>query len=116
MSNFLVVGRLLILLFCACLLGQREYAEVPHELEDVCEQVRGDGGAVGLLEVELLDVGALVEAADGGHQHAVHVLLRPEPPRVLREEEDDVLHQLLPRQAVVARHLQRTEDLQVKAC
>ena len=113
---YLQVGRLLRLLFCACLLGQREYAEVPHELEDVCEQVRGDGGAVGLLEVELLEVGALVEAADGGHQHAVHVLLRPEPPRVLREEEDDVLHQLLPRQAVVARHLQRTEDLQVKAC
>ena len=79
----------------------------------MCEQVRCDGGAVGILEVELLDVGALVQAADGGHEDAVHVLLLDaEPPRVLREEEDDVLHQLLARQAVVAGDLERAQHLQ----
>ena len=77
------------------------------------EQVRCDGGAVCFLEIELLDVGALVKAADRGHQHAVDVLLRAEPPRVLREEEDDVLHQLFASQAVVAGHLERAQNLKL---
>ena len=77
------------------------------------EQVRCDGGAIGLLEIELLNVGALVQAADRGHQDAVDVLLCAESPRVLREEEDDVLHQLFARQAVVACHLERAQDLQI---
>ena len=55
---------------------------------------------------------SLVQATDGGHEDAVDVLLGAEPPRVLWEEEDDVLHQLLPRQAVVAGHLQRAQHLQ----
>ena len=56
---------------------------------------------------------SLVQATDGGHEDAVDVLLRAEPPRVLREEEDDVLHQLLARQAVVAGHLECAQDLQL---
>ena len=53
------------------LLGQSQDSETVEMLEGVSQQVGGDGAAVGLLQVQLLHVAALVEAADGGHQHSV---------------------------------------------
>lgn len=42
-------------------------------LQGVCEEVGGDGGAVRLLQVELLQVAALVQAANCRHQHTIVV-------------------------------------------
>ena len=113
------------------LFGQGEHPDTVEVLEGVREEVGGDGGAVRHLQVELLQVAALVQAADGRHQHAVvipgqaagweHVRtniielgspLGTEPLDMFGEEERDVLHQLLARQVVVARHLQRAQHLQ----
>jgi hypothetical protein len=93
------------------LLREGQDSKVVHELKYVRKQVSRDGRAVGLLEVELLDAGALVQATDGRHEHAVDVSLRPEPPRVLREEEYDVLHEVLARRVEVAGDLERAEDV-----
>ena len=47
------------------LLRQRQHLQLVQELEDVSKKVGRDGGRVGqLLQVELLDLGALVEAAN----------------------------------------------------
>ena len=88
-----------------------EDPDVIEVFESVGEQVGGDSGAVRPLQVELLQVGAVVEAADGWHEHPVIVPLGPEPLDVLGEEESDVLHQLLAREVVVSGHLQGAEHL-----
>ena len=47
------------------LLRQRQHLQLVQELEDVSQKVGRDGGRVGqLLQVELLDLGALVEATN----------------------------------------------------
>ena len=84
---------------------QGEDPDVVEVFESVGEQVGGDGRAVCPLQVQLLQVAAVVEAADGGHQHPVIVPLRPEPLDVLGEEEGDVLHELLAREVIVTGHL-----------
>ena len=105
------------------LLGQSQHTEVVEVLESVGQQVGRDGAAVRLLQVELLQVTALVQAADGGHQHSVIVpaklhcqqdywtsLLSPlssESLDVFGEEESDVLHKLF---VIVTRNLQGGED------
>ena len=55
------------------LFGQGEHPDTVEMLEGVSEEVGGDGGAVRHLQVQLLQVAALVQAADGRHQHAVVV-------------------------------------------
>ena len=55
------------------LFGQGEHPDTVEVLESVREEVGGDGGAVRHLQVQLLQVAALVQAADGRHQHSVIV-------------------------------------------
>lgn len=76
------------------LFRQRQNPQVVGELENVCQEVDGDGRAVGLLQVQLLDVGDLLQRVDGGHQHAVDVVLGPEPLQPRREEQRNVLDDL----------------------
>ena len=75
------------------------------------EEVGGDGHAVRLFQVQLLQGSRLVQAANGGDQYPICISLCPKPLDMSWEEEGDVLHQLLSNSVIVARHLKGTEHL-----
>ena len=77
----------------------------------MCQEVGAYGLAVCLLQVELLNVCAFVQTSDDGHEDPVHVFLGPEPLDVFGEEQDDVLHELLPRLIEMSGHLEGAEDV-----